>query len=174
MAKVTVEVDEERIVERIVETIVMEGDWRDGSEDESRFIRAIKKRVEKELDARIGAALDAALQDDLRARVLPRIEQVVREGFPRFNEWGDPTGTMTWEQAVKGALDSLFKPNGSGYSRDSWAVKAAKEAFEKTAAATFKAEVETIRAKVRAYVDEQLSGAVVKALREAVGLKAGG
>lgn len=57
-----------------------------------------------------------------------------------------------------------------GYNKSS-AADIAEKAFEKHVKAAFREETEAVRARVRAYVDEQLAGTVVKALREAVGLR---
>lgn len=170
--KLTIAVPVERVIDAAVEKIVA-GEY---DEEEGYYggpgVR-FRERIEKKIEARIDALLDEALRgflvENIRARVEPMIDEAVASGFPRFDEYGTPRGTTTWQATIREAIDGLFK--GQGYGSRSWASDVAKKAFEEHAAKAFKAEAEAIRAKVREYVDEQLAGTVVKALREAVGLR---
>lgn len=174
--KLTIALPLERVIDAAVDRIVgdgsydSEGDYYAGPGD--RFRKRIEEKVEARINKLVAEAFDGYLAETIRARVEPKIDAAIAEGFPRFNEYGEAIGTTTWAAVVQEGLARLLGKNERGYyGRDSWAVKAAKEAFNKHAAAAFAAEIETIRKRVREYVDEQLAGTVVKALREAVGLR---
>lgn len=173
MAEVKITIEESRIVEAAIDRLMSCGRWEDGSEGVSDFYLRLQEKIENAVDAKVTRLLDESATAELRERVKPAIEAAVAKGFPDIDEYGQRTGVTPFDVYVRKAIDGMFKaPTSNSYSRaHTWAQEEARKLFSAHVEAGFKAEVATIQAKVRGFVDEQLAGSVTKALREAVGLR---
>ena len=173
--KITISIDEEAIVEKAVERL-MHGRYHDDDDEEGYGWGEFATTMQKKIDARLTDVVESAIdegiesliQETIHAKIVPMLDAAVARGFAERDRYGDVVRQRPFETYVQASIDGLFQK--SNYN-DSWAVKAGREAFEKHVEAAFKAETDRVRKAVRKYVDEQLSGAVVKSLREAVGLR---
>lgn len=129
---------------------------------EGAVARLVDKRVRETMNEEIAALI--------RTRLEPAIETVLAEGFPQRNHYGEVSGPpQPFDATVRSMVQDELK--GRNGACRGWARELFEKVWREQIEAALKGEIETIRAKVRAYVDEQLGGAVVKAMREAVGLR---
>jgi len=149
-----------------------DGEWvpRKVSRPALSFEETLRNRVSKMLDEKLAEVLTIELEDQLRQIVKTRIEEIAEQGMPEFNRYGEMSYTP-WSKAISRALESITKKNGSSSYDQPKVVSIAQEAFKEHVITVLKEESENIKAAVRAAVDEQLSGTVIKTLREAIGLR---
>lgn len=151
-----------------------DGDWHplEVKSSNSTFENELRNRVSKMLDEKLAEVLNDSLKSQLQEIVKARIEEIAASGLPEFDRYGEMTFTP-WSKAISLALHSLTKlPKGSSsYNNEPKLVSIAREAFKENIVKVLKEEGENVKVAVRAAVDEQLSGTVLKTLREAIGLR---
>ena len=136
------------------------------------FENELRNRVSKMLDEKLAEVLNDSLKSQLQEILKARVEEIAARGLPEFDRYGEMTFTP-WSKAISLALHSLTKlPKGSSsYNNEPKLVSIAREAFKENIVKVLKEEGENVKVAVRAAVDEQLSGTVIKTLREAIGLR---
>lgn len=132
------------------------------------FEESLRNRVSKMLNEKLAEILTDGLEDQLHQIVKARIEEIAEQGMPEFNRYGEMSFTP-WSKAVSRALEGITTKKAS-YDVPK-VVSIAHEAFKENITKVLAAEAENIKSVIRAAVDEQLSGTVIKTLREAVGLR---
>ncbi|HHH29091.1 MAG TPA: hypothetical protein ENK57_12210 [Polyangiaceae bacterium] len=170
--EIMIRVDSERVIEAAVEAILRRGRFgidEDEFEYESEFNGHLQELVEKRISERVNRIVDELARERVEELVATQIDAVVAEGFPYFDRDGRSKGAEPFAVYVRKAIDAMFAKK-SHYQASS-ASRIAEKAFDKHVSKAFEDEIKTVRKRVRSYVDEQLSGAVVKSLREAVGLR---
>lgn len=148
-----------------------DGEWIDRkvSGYKPSFEEALRNRVSKMLDEKLAEILTDSLNDQLRQIVKARIEEMAEQGMPEFNRYGEMSFTP-WSKAISRALEGLTKKGSSSYDEPK-ITSIAREAFKENITKILASEAENIKSVIRSAVDEQLSGTVIKTLREAVGLR---
>lgn len=171
--KITIEVPADRLLETCLEYIVGHGDAREYDYEDSggaRFTRELRKRIDVQVTERVESALGTIIDEEIRARVSPVIDEVCAEGFPIFSEYGEKKRVEPFAIFVRKALESMFSKDSNSY-RTPVGQKLAGEAFKVHVGAALDAEMKWLREQVRKHVDQRLSGDVVAALRDGLGLK---
>jgi len=144
--------DEERIREWVVERL-------------AEKLGDLSGRVEQ----RVAEVLDERLKSLADERLVAEIEAVVRAGVPAPSPRYGQTRLVTFREAV---LDQFFtKTDGFRDSGNSWISQRVKETLNALLAKEFAPEIEKARASLREQLDQALSGSMVKALRDALGLR---
>lgn len=133
---------------------------------------ALRAQVKEAIAAEVSKAFDDAVREELRAHVKAAIQDIADRGMPTFNRYGEKLEATPWPKVIAEALEGLTKPPSGSYGNaDTEAKKIARTVFENVITKAVTAELEEVRKRIRTAVDEQLSGSVIKALREAVGLR---
>jgi len=148
-----------------------DGDWVDTDIKVSpggTFEQTLRNRVSTMLDKRLAEVLNESLKSQLRDMVKSRLEEIAEKGLPEFDRYGEMRFTP-WSKAVAVALEGLTKKSSS-YD-DPKISTIAKDAFREKITKVLEEESTKIKATIRAAVDEQLSGTVIKTLRDAIGLR---
>ena len=140
----------------------------DGTEGQ-RFTRAMRKRIDAQITERVDKSLGEILDEEIRARVSPILDEVCAEGFPIFSEYGERKRVEEFSIFVRKAIEGLFSKSSGSY-RTPIGQKLAAEAFKEQISDAMKAEMKLLKATIREHVDAKLSGTVVEGLREAIGL----
>ena len=170
---VTITVDHDLIVRECVDQIVRGGrydydDWE--TESASGFRERMQQLIESRVNERVDDLVNELALERVRELVGERIEAAVAEGFPVYDRDGRRTGVEPFAAYVRQQIDRMFEKRSDFGRHSNVSVTLAEKAFAAHVQEAFKAEAESVRAKVREWVDEQLAGAVIKSLREAVGL----
>lgn len=134
--------DGEEVTERqTIEDLIIE---RAATQLGQQAIRDETKSAYRSLASRIGNILD----EEIRTRVAPLVEEALTHPFRRTNSYGEPAGAETTlrEQIVKTATDYLTKSSGDRYDRDKGT-----------------AVQQLIAAEVKKAVDAELKDALAKA-----------
>lgn len=132
---------------------------------------SLREQVRKSIADEVSAAITNEVRAELRAQVKAALEAMAAGGMPRFNQYGEPMSPEPWPKVIGQALEGLTKSKDS-YNRNSpELVTLARKVFEEAIGKTITAELDHVKKAIRQAVDEQLSGTVIKTLREAVGLR---
>lgn len=132
---------------------------------------SLREQVRKAIADEVSAAITNEVRAELRAQVKAALEAMAAGGMPRFNQYGEPMSPEPWPKVIGQALEGLTKSKDS-YNRNSpELVTLARKVFEEAIGKTITAELDHVKKAIRQAVDEQLSGTVIKTLREAVGLR---
>lgn len=129
---------------------------------------ALRVQVKAAIAAEVSKAFNDEVRKELRTHVKAAIQDVADRGMPSFNRYGERQEAHPWPKVIAEALEGLTKK--SGY-HDPESQKIAREVFTEVITKAMNVEVDALKKKIREAVDEQLSGSVIKALREAVGLR---
>lgn len=132
---------------------------------------ALREQVRKAVADEVTRAITEEVRADLRAQVKGAIETMAATGMPVFNQYGEPQQPTPWPKVIRESLEGLTKSKDSYNRNTPELVKIAVKVFEEAIGKTITAELEHVKKTIRQAVDEQLSGTVVKALRDAVGLR---
>jgi hypothetical protein len=171
--KITISVERERVLEACVSAVLGHGRYEYDDDDGGAFSSKMQKLVEKRIGDHVDELIDTIAREQIEALVGAQIAAVAAEGFPVFDRDGCSHGREPFAAYVRKAIDGMFSKHSkhNNFSSRSQATTLAEEAFRVQVQAAFQDEIEAVRTRVREYVDEQLAGTVVKALREAVGLR---
>jgi len=132
---------------------------------------SLRAQVRKAIADEVSAAITNEVRAELRAQVKAALEAMAAGGMPRFNQYGEPMSPEPWPKVIGQALEGLTKSKDS-YNRNSPEfVNIVRKVFEEAIGKTITAELDHVKKAIRQAVDEQLSGTVIKTLREAVGLR---
>lgn len=124
----------------------------------------VDRQIKKAVHAAIGERL-LVIADEI---VRPVIAEIVREGWSQTDTWGNPTGkTLSLKQRV---TEYLFGKSDR-YSSERPIESIFREELKKGLASEAGEALQKAIAELRKKVDEELSGRVIKAMRESLGLK---
>jgi hypothetical protein len=145
--KIEVEVDLKRVEESIVESILQQLD----------------ESINESVRQRVALSVDGRLREMCNERLEKGIEEFISQGWPRTNNYGEPTGPkITFVERIR---DMFFKDSyRSERDISERFSKLANESF----AAQFHDDIKWAKVEFRKAINSAISGKVMQLLREAV------
>lgn len=127
--------------------------------------QAIRRAVKAEIEKRVASHVDEIAKEEIRARLAPRIEKILDDGWPMFSNYGQPCGTKRLPEMIADWIKG-----SDGYQRTNMQGLIA-EAIRKQLEKPFADEIEAAKKRFRQQCDELLGGQIAQGLRSAFGLR---
>lgn len=150
----------EGITVEAVQIVIGEAIGRIGLQEmaRERFDKAIEDAVTGTFSERLTALTDEAIR--------PLIDKYIADGFPTFDQWGKITGKKPFVQVLHETLTKT-----SSYNSETLVHQIFKERLNAALSGEFGKALEDAKKRVRAMLDDEVSGRFTKALKEGFGLK---
>lgn len=167
--KIEIEVDRDEVLDRAASRLYSAVRGNQYNKDDEDYSYS-QDRLQEAVDRAARELIDEKAPTIIEEMLRPKIEELLTNGWRKTNQYGEPKGTETLTEYIRGQL-TIGAPDQ--YSRRQQSL--AGQLLENTISAFIKQEmgpeIEKFKKALRSRLDDVLKGKVTEAMRQAVGLR---
>jgi hypothetical protein len=133
---------------------------------------SLREKADAAVEDAVASAVDAALKDAIPRlsdeHLRPRIAEMVAKGWPVTNQYGEQTGSKTFEQILR---ETLFAKDQYRSHEGPWAMKVFREELEKALKGSLGEDLRKAQQMVREALDGDIMSKLRQAFKDGLGLK---
>lgn len=170
------DINRDEVIEAMARQLL--GEWHEEHDEETgpglcyretRLGAAMKQYLDKKIEGLAETLVREKFDETVSARIATAVDDVLREGWQRTDEYGMPNGQKLDLKARIGSFlnerDRYRSPNAPRID------EMVKSAVEKTLSFEFKKEIDAAVKSLRAQLDAAINGKFTEAIKAAMGIR---